>query len=589
MARTVLNGRYELIDEVGKGGMAVTYRARDTLLNRVVAVKVMREQFSSDPDFVERFRREAQAAANLTHENIAGIYDTGEDAGRHYIVMEFVEGENLEQRLRRRGVLDPATVLSVALQVAAALDTAHRRGIVHRDIKPHNILITPDGRVKVTDFGIAKALTASSDTETGIIIGSVHYFSPEQARGDPTGPQSDLYSLGVVMFEAVTGHRPFEGENPVAVAHKQIYDQPPLPSDYRADLPDDVESIILRLLEKSLARRYESAAELEQDLEGARERLMGPGRPSRAARRGRGAAAWVLAVLAVALLCAGAYLYIVWQREARKISVPKLVGLDPASAERLVVESGLKYRAEPDGVYADVEAGLIARQNPEAQARVERDASVTVWLSLGTKYATVPDVARMSRAQAARRLEQAGLRVGQTLEQYDDRVPIGYVVASEPAAGAQAGKMKPVALILSKGPPPVTSPAGGPAQRVGEATIAYAVPDDVGSDQVQVRVEVVDDTGKRVLYDAPHMAGDQLPELKVRYTGRAIARVFIDGVERWSQIFVAESSAGATPGAGSGEKPESEGGQTPGAAGGKAGSPGAVSKPPAGGESGPHP
>jgi len=585
MARTVLNGRYELGDEVGKGGMAVTYRARDTLLDRVVAVKVMRDQFSSDPDFVERFRREAQAAANLTHENIAGIYDTGSDAGRHYIVMEFVEGENLEQRLRRQGALDPAAVLSIALQVTAALDAAHRRGIVHRDIKPHNILITPEGRVKVTDFGIAKALTASSDTETGIIIGSVHYFSPEQARGDPTGPQSDLYSLGIVMFEALTGRRPFEGENPVAVAHKQIYDQPPLPSDYRADLPEDIENIVLRLLEKSLARRYASAADLRRDLEAAREHLIGAGRPRRGTRRrGRGAAVWVLAALAVAMLCAGAYLYTVWQRESRQISVPKLVGLDPSSAQRLLAEAGLRYRSEPDGIYADVEAGLIARQEPEAQARVERNTPVTVWLSLGAKYATVPDVARMSRVQAARRLEQAGLRVGQILEQYDDRVPTGYVVASEPAAGAQAGKMAPIALVVSKGPPPVTPPPGGAIE--AEATIAYTVPDDVGSDQVQVRVEVVDENGKRVLYDAPHMAGDELPALKVRYTGRAIARVFIDGNERWSQIFVAEPAAGEKPGAGSGENPGNAAGQTPGAAGDKAGSPGSDPKPRTGGDAG---
>jgi len=585
MARTVLNGRYELGDEVGKGGMAVTYRARDTLLDRVVAVKVMRDQFSSDPDFVERFRREAQAAANLTHENIAGIYDTGSDAGRHYIVMEFVEGENLEQRLRRQGALDPAAVLSIALQVTAALDAAHRRGIVHRDIKPHNILITPEGRVKVTDFGIAKALSASSDTETGIIIGSVHYFSPEQARGDPTGPQSDLYSLGVVMFEALTGRRPFEGENPVAVAHKQIYDQPPLPSDYRADLSEDIENIVLRLLEKSLARRHASAADLRRDLDAAREHLIGAGRPSRGTRRrGRGAAVWVLAVLAIAILCAGVYLYTVWQRESRKISVPKLVGLDPSSAQRVLAEAGLRYRSEPDGIYADAEAGLIARQEPEAQARVERNTPVTVWLSLGAKYATVPDVARMSRIQAARRLEQAGLRVGQILEQYDDRVPTGYVVASEPAAGAQAGKMAPIALVISKGPPPVTPPPGGAIE--AEATIAYTVPDDVGSDQVQVRVEVVDEKGKRVLYDAPHMAGDELPALKVRYTGRAIARVFIDGKERWSQIFVAEPAAGEKPGAGSGENPGNAGGQTPGAAGDKAGSLGSDPKSPTGGDAG---
>jgi len=549
MAKTVLNGRYELGEEVGKGGMAITYRARDILLNRTVAVKVMREQFSSDPAFVERFRREAQAAANLSHENIAGVYDTGADGGCHYIVMEFVEGENLGQRLRREGPLDPLAAIEIALQVVAALDAAHRRGIVHRDIKPHNVLINSEGRVKVTDFGIARAISASSQTDTGLIIGSVHYFSPEQARGDPAGPQSDLYSLGVVLFEALTGRRPFEGSNPVAVAHKQIYDQAPLPSEYRPDLPEELETIVLRCLEKSLARRYASAAQLSEELRKARERLVGReqrARPAAAPVAGRRSTglAWAGVAVAAAALAAGAYFFTGWHRLTQQVVVPELSGLDPTSAQRLLTESNLTYRAAPDGVYADVGAGLIARQNPQALVRVRPNSTVMVWLSLGSKYAIVPDVANMSREQAERRLKEAGLEAGRIIEQYDDKTPVGYVVSSEPGAGEQVGKRTRVALIVSKGqaPSPWEPPATG-AQGGAEATIAYTVPDDVGDNQVQVRVEVVDDAGKRVLYDAMHMAKDQLPTLKVRYTGRALVRVLINGQERRSWTFVAETPA----------------------------------------------
>jgi len=582
MAKTVLNDRYELGEEVGKGGMAITYRARDTLLNRTVAVKVMREQFSSDPAFIERFRREAQAAANLSHENIAGIYDTGADGGRHYIVMEFVEGENLEQRLRREGPLSPLAAIEIALQVVAALDAAHRHGIVHRDVKPHNVLVNSEGKVKVTDFGIAKAISASSQTETGLIIGSVHYFSPEQARGDPTGPQSDLYSLGVVLFEALTGRRPFEGSNAVAIAHKQIYEQPPLPSEHRPDLPEELESIVVRCLEKSLARRYASAAELKGHLDNARERLIGREQRGRRAaaplrRRRSQRLAWAGVTLAVAALAGGAY-FLVWQRQPQQVAVPDLSGFDPTSAQRLLAETKLIYRAAPDGIYAEIGAGLIARQNPQALTRVEPGSTVTIWLSLGPRYARVPDVANMSRQQAERRLKEAGLEAGRIIEQYDDKIPEGYIVSSEPEAGAQVGKRTRVALIVSKGQPPsVWEPPEAGSEGGAEATIAYTVPDDVGANPVQVRVEVVDRAGKRTLYDAVHMAGDQLPTLRVRYAGSAVVRVLINGQERWSRAFGPETSA--QPGkAGGPISPPGEG-SPPGAPGSKSGTAAPPSKP----------
>jgi serine/threonine-protein kinase len=549
MAKTVLNDRYELGEEIGKGGMAITYRARDTLLDRTVAVKVMREHLGSDPAFVERFRREAQAAANLSHDNIAGIYDTGADGGRHYIVMELVEGENLEQRLRRHGPLEPRAAVEIALQVVAALEAAHQRGIVHRDVKPQNILINRAGRVKVTDFGLAKAVSDSSQTETGLIMGSVHYFSPEQARGDPSGPQSDLYSLGIVLFEALTGHRPFDGANPVAIAHKQIYDPPPLTSEYRPDLPEEIESIILKCLEKSLARRYASAAELRAHLEHARARLAGRGWSGGRAgggRRGSRVLAVAGVALAVVVLAAAGYILAGRSAGGQVVTVPDLVGLGVGSAQRVLADAKLVLRAAPEQINADVDVGLIARQSPNAGERVKPRTPVTVWLSLGPKYARVPEVTRVSREQAQRRIKEAGLEVGKIIEQYDDRIPSGFVIDSEPGAGEQVGKRTQVVLVVSKGPAPAPTPTAG-GEGSAEATVAYTVPDDVGSAQVQVRVEVIDQAGKRVLYDAPHMAGDELPPLKVRYTGRALVRVLIDGQERWSQAFAGAAGGGSAP------------------------------------------
>jgi len=260
MTEQTLNDRYALESKAGEGGMAVTYRARDLLLNRTVAIKIMREQFTSDPQFVERFRREAQAAARLSHENIAGVYDTGRANGNYYIVMEYVEGIDLKQRLRREGMLQVPTALDIAVQISAALEAAHSGGLVHRDIKPHNILQNKDGKVKVTDFGIAKIVSETEDT--GVIIGSVHYISPEQARGEATTPASDLYALGAVMFEMLTGRTVFEGENAMALAHKQIYEAPPHPRSLRPEIPAAVEAVVLRCLEKDPRMRYQSAAEL---------------------------------------------------------------------------------------------------------------------------------------------------------------------------------------------------------------------------------------------------------------------------------------------------------------------------------------
>src|SRR5690606_20977134 len=213
-------GRYEILAKVGEGGMAVVYRGRDSLLHRIVAVKVLRNQFAADTEFLDRFRLEARSAASLSHGHVVNIYDVGEHDGSHFIVMEYVDGDNLKQLINQQGPLSEYQVVQIAIQIARALQSAHDRGLIHRDIKPHNILITRDGHVKVTDFGIARAASAASFTQTGTVIGSVHYFSPEQAKGEHIDRGTDLYSLGVVMYEMLTGQLPFVGDNPVSVALK---------------------------------------------------------------------------------------------------------------------------------------------------------------------------------------------------------------------------------------------------------------------------------------------------------------------------------------------------------------------------------
>ncbi|MFC4548053.1 Stk1 family PASTA domain-containing Ser/Thr kinase [Paenactinomyces guangxiensis] len=261
-----LGGRYEIVNRVGGGGMAVVYKAKDLLLNRYVAIKVLSESLSNDSEFIRRFSREAQAAASLSHPNVVNVYDVGRDGYTHYIVMELVEGPTLKQYIQERGPLPVEEAANIAVQICDGLAHAHENQIVHRDIKPHNILLGASGRAKVTDFGIARAASSSTITQTGSVMGSVHYFSPEQARGGVIGEKSDIYSLGIVFYEMLTGQLPFDGDSAISIALKHLQEPVEDPRNLNPDIPDNVAQIILRALDKDPAMRYTSARAMMQDI-----------------------------------------------------------------------------------------------------------------------------------------------------------------------------------------------------------------------------------------------------------------------------------------------------------------------------------
>ena len=268
MEQTILGNRYQIIKKIGDGGMAFVYQAKDKLLNRIVAVKVLRPEFVDDKDFLAKFKREAEAVANITHPNIVNVYDVGQEGKVHYIVMEYVDGQNLKEIIKNEGVLDEYTALDITKQIAQALSAAHKKGVIHRDIKPHNILISNEDRqVKVADFGIAKAVSNSTITNIGSIIGSVHYFSPEQAKGQPVANNADLYSLGIVLYEMLIGRVPFRGDSPISIALQHINEEIEFTQEEKTKIPHSIRTLISKMTEKSPEDRYQSAEEVIEDID----------------------------------------------------------------------------------------------------------------------------------------------------------------------------------------------------------------------------------------------------------------------------------------------------------------------------------
>jgi len=474
----VIAGRYEILDRISEGGMAEVFRARRLPEGDVVALKVLREQFASDAEFVERFEREAKAVAALTHPHMVRVYDSGRDGGVHYIAMEYVEGEDLKAYIRRAGRLVPARAREIAAQVCEALEYAHTHGIIHRDVKPQNILLTPTGQVKVTDFGIARAVSSATITQTGTVLGSVQYLSPEQARGGVVDSSSDLYSLGVVLFEMATGQLPFAGDSPIAIALAHV-NQPPLrPRALVPELPEALDGIIRLALAKSPSRRYASAGAMRSDLSGET-RLWAQADPQAllehtpptmrlpAARRRMPAAALAgfIALAAVIVLWGGwrafsSYLVV------PEVAVPRFVGRPLAAAQQLAAAAGVSLVIS-DRVYSTSAAAetVISQDQPPGKA-VKQGRTIGVVVSLGPEIIAVPDVQRRSLIEARLIIEQARLTVGELRETFDEEVKGGFVISQDPQPGARVQRGRALNLVISKGPSVVEMPSlvGRPLQ-----------------------------------------------------------------------------------------------------------------------------
>ena len=494
---TNLTERYQLTTHLARGGMADVYQGTDSLLDRRVAIKILHSQFSLDEAFVKRFRKEAQAAANLTHPNIVGIYDWGQLDSTYFIVMELVDGRSLREVLKSSGPLLPRRAVEISSEVAAALSVAHRSGLVHRDVKPGNILLAPDGTVKVTDFGIARAWNDSQElTKTGAVMGTATYFSPEQAQGLPADERSDIYSLGIVLFEMLTGRTPFRGDSPVAVAYQHVSQAAVAPSTINPDVSPELDALVLKALSKRPEDRYQTAEALRADLwrllQGEKP-LVATGAPTTAGVRDDGATrmiptpspppatvppdeiyrqlepppssnlAFVFGTFALlAVLAVLVYLVFNTLNEGTTatpvdqiVTVPNVAG--QTETEGLLILQRANLIATPRGEASDdVEPGIVIRTEPAAGSQVPADTEVTLFFSAGSDRFPVPRVELLEQSAAEDLIKAQGFTVGTVDRETNDEIPVGNVISQDPAPGTNLPEGSPVNLVVSSGPEFVT-------------------------------------------------------------------------------------------------------------------------------------
>jgi serine/threonine-protein kinase len=510
----IVDGRYKVLRRLGAGGMADVFLVEDEQLSRKVALKLLHRRFSADPGFVERFRREAQAAASLQHPNVVGIYDRGAFDGTYYIAMEYLPGRSLKQLIRQEAPLDPLRAIDIAVQILKAARFAHRRGVIHRDLKPHNVIVDESDQAKVTDFGIARA-GASDMTETGSIMGTAQYLSPEQAQGHAVSESSDLYSIGVVMYEMLTGRVPFDGESAVTIALKHVSEAPVPPSKLNPDIPPALEQAVLWALNKNPADRPADADQFITVLEQVRESIVsgspgeitasmaaigagavagaGPGAgapptartammPTAAAigayeaagpveservieeydreppppplGEGGGPWPWVIALLILLLIGGGVAAYLLTR--PAKATVPTVVGDSLQVAQTLVQNAGFT----PNPIYETSEKPVnqVIDQSPLGGARRDTGTTVTLTISQGPGNVTVPSITQLPEKEAERAIQRAHLKVARIVKQHSRSVPSGQAIRTDPGAGTTLTQGTGITLFVSSGPAAVQVP-----------------------------------------------------------------------------------------------------------------------------------
>lgn len=477
----LLGSRYEIIEKIGNGGMATVYKARDLVLKRFVAVKVLREEYTTDNEFIKRFNTEAESAASLVHPNIVSVYDVGKEGNLYYIVMELVKGKTLKEIIVEDGRMGWKWSVKIAKQIAAALETAHRNNIIHRDIKPHNIIITEDGVAKVTDFGIAKAVSNSTITAFGTTIGSVHYFSPEHARGGYTDAKSDLYSLGVVMYEMITGKVPFDADTPVSVALKHMQEKPVEPIILNPAIPQSLNDLIMKLMEKDPNMRYNTATEIMDDFNkilknpetDVTKNIDGNARVAKNSENNKNekkpkklakikkflnehkVIKFVLIVLIfviVFIATIGITLFALKSKELKDVTLPNFAGLTVEEAKKKAEGLGITINVSEEKYDVEIEEGKIISQKPDYQKdyTVKEGTKVDVVVSKGQKIVVVTKLLGKTKDEVIKEAKELGLELV-IEEDYDDEWPVGTVIEQSVEEGTEVLEGSKITIKVSLG------------------------------------------------------------------------------------------------------------------------------------------
>lgn len=488
MIGRVLSNRYELVEKLGEGGMAIVYKAKCRILNRFVSVKILKKEFSSDAEFLKKFKREATAVASLSDNNIVNVYDVGSDGDINYIVMEYVQGKSLKEILNEKGKLTTNQVLAIGIQIGKALEHAHKKNIVHRDIKPHNVLLTADGVVKVTDFGIAKSSDSVTITNSSKVLGSAHYFSPEQAKGNVVDNRTDIYSLGIVLYELITGRVPFDAESPVSVALKHIQEPVVPPNQLNGNIPDALNKLIMKAIEKEPFRRYQNVADMVADMKAIQQnkdlRIVAGDFEQDATRvlnvkeinsklnqetmqvqapiekrseknksiKNKNKKKIMVAAILVLLAVVGAVSgYFAFNKLAggAEVEVPAIIGLQQDEAKKLVEDKSLKF-VVVGTEKSDKPEGTILKCYPDEGTKVKENSDVRVSVSSGDKVSSIPDVKNMELNAAKEVITDAGFEVGNITYQASASLQKDYVISQSPDVGATSTDTT-IDMVVSSG------------------------------------------------------------------------------------------------------------------------------------------
>ncbi len=558
MTGTVFKHRYELQEKIGEGNLFTVYKAEDKIDSRTVAVKVLLPQYAANRMFAERILVEAQAMAGVTHPGIAEVYDSGEEQGAYFVVVEYVRGVDLQERIRRSAPFTLTTAVDVGIAICDALDFAHKRGFIHGDLRPGNILVTPEGYIKLTDFWVGNAVASSQSVRTSAMMRSVHYMAPEVAEGVPASPASDLYSLGIILYELLTGSVPYDSDTPISIALKHARD--PIPSVRAANpgVPKAFEALIVKALQKEPDGRFRSARAMVNELRTVREGLNLsrpltwapvpdkkapepiPDDESEVEEAAPALLSALLKTLAVTVAVIGiiaiSMIVYVWMNPG-EAQVPEIIGKDYATAQAMAKKNKVKLFIKAEEFNEKYEEGSIYFANPGPGRTIKAGKTVDVWISKGSKYAHIPRLTTLPEETARKRLMDEGLAVGELTQEYSDDVEPGSVISQSPGPRTRAMRGDPVDLVISLGPRPTEEDfTTAPDEATDQGTETYAEPRTfnvrfqvpAGRENQMIQITVVDDYGENVVYSDIGHPGDVVKQ-SVQGIGKKVAiRIYID-------------------------------------------------------------